>query len=175
MGKAHTISKVTTVLFCVIAGLALLAALCGAIGAVLLMQSFDWVGEVIGNASEHELTGGYEILGALGVGQMNGLLFLGVAVVAFIGAMYFATSLVPSIAGIVLWRKFLRVGNAKLLFADAVVKIADVLAFTIGWVVLLASTPDAIGGVVLLFSPFLLLAAASVAQLLYARKAVSGK
>ena len=166
MKKAYTISKVVTVIFIVITVLSALAAVCGITIIGFLMEGFDWVGDVINNASSHDLTGGYEVLGSLGIGLMDGLLILAVGIPTFGGIIFFMTGIVPSIVGVIQWRRYSRDMDVRHLTTDAIVKAADVILLMTAEATLSVSMgyASSIGGTILANLPFLLLAALSVIQ-----------
>ena len=123
------ISRITSVLCIAAMVIAILAVIAGIVTVQCSGAGFAWIKDVIGAASEHELTGGYEVLGALGLGILDVLLFMVGALGIFFGIYAFLPAVVPAVYFIVE-----HIGGKKtemVVKTDGVIKTVNFLVWTI--------------------------------------------
>ena len=169
MKHSATISRITTIICCIMPALSLPFLFVGIAATVCSGDVFQTVQSIIENAGSHELTGGYEVLGGLGLALFDGLLFIGGGLALLAGIFYCFPCIIPAISGLIFQSEYRKTGDASFIRRDAVVKLLD-FSFSLAlYIVSFISISDgtSFSYMILPAIPYLVLLSLSVLQLVF--------
>lgn len=122
MEKKSHISFITTVLNAIFGGIDLIFIVAAVYALTNVSDVFDVAGKTITEAGNHDLTGGYEVIGGLGLGALGVLGVFAIILIIFVAIVILLMILSTIVVGLVSRSKYKKNEPIKFI-ADAVVKL----------------------------------------------------